>query len=146
MKYAFSDITSDLQGTLTAALHLAAMHIEDDINECEGEPLEYISSLKLRAAAHWWPALHRLQLAAPLIEGQALDSTVPVSELLSRWAAFGALIGLDAAEERKRYDRGRQERCNWRNCQCRTSVNIESLRKCAGCGEVRYCSKECQKL
>ena len=137
----------DLQGVLTDLLESMMERIQIDVDERGGKAPEYIAALRDRASlpTGWWTSLRRLSLAAPSIERENLNRTVPVTDLVDRWTAFGTLIGLDYAEERERHEGGKREHCHWRNC-LRYCQDPRDLRKCTGCGEVRYCSKDCQRL
>ncbi|VDB87105.1 unnamed protein product [Peniophora sp. CBMAI 1063] len=137
----------DLHVVLVEITGMVMRQIERDTIECRGQLPEYVASLRLRAASPsgWYPSLQRLTVAAPKIEEKELNGYAPVSDVIECWAKFGAFIGLDAAEERKRYERGKQDHCNWHKCR-KPSDGALDLRKCAGCGEARYCSRECQRL
>ncbi|KZV72520.1 hypothetical protein PENSPDRAFT_352254 [Peniophora sp. CONT] len=80
-------------------------------------------------------------------EGQSDPIREPISALLDTWFAFGSLLGLDADEQRCRHEQDRL-RCWWRGCQCKPRKDDTTIKllQCAGCGEVRYCSKKCQRI
>ena len=97
-----------------------------------------VAGLKAGARVHWWPTLAQLR--------KAKRSDSSQQHLLDLWKGFGAVLGLNMNEERQRHEEEARTRCSWRDCPSRDHVINEkpSLRKCAGCGEVRYCSRECQ--
>lgn len=141
---------ADLQGILIGSLEAVMMWIQDDIDAEGGDIPEYLLPLRLRASLYWHPALRRIQLAArpAIAQGGNSDSRgAPVSALLDHWLAFGTRLGLDPDEERRRHEQDRL-RCWWRGCQCKPMKDDTTIKllQCAGCGEVRYCSKKCQRL
>lgn len=121
--------------------------MEEDFDTQDSEPPEYMRSLKRRSKPLWWPSLHRLQLAVPILQRYEDDTSSPIADLLERWTEFGAALGLDAAKEREIHEGEVQWRCWWRCCEHRDAKDVPNkLLQCSGCGEARYCSKECQLL
>lgn len=120
--------------------------------QAEGGP-EYILALCDRGELYWWNALRRTQLAIPTFDKQQLPDSRRelLHSWLDLWVEFGALLGLNADNQRQLHESDQLQRC-WRvGCDVRQSTSEENnktirLLKCAGCGDVRYCSKKCQRL
>lgn len=58
---------------------------------------------------------------------------------------LGKTLGLEVEREKEAYERKAAQMCGWRECQFHETKPPMPTRVCAGCGEVRYCSKGCQK-
>ena len=109
-----------------------------------GTPSEQVTTLvtelKAGARVHWWPTLMHLRKAKHYDSSQR--------HLLDLWKGFGGVLGLDISQERQRHEEEARTRCSWYGCprrgQSADDQEAPNLRKCAGCGEVRYCSRECQ--
>ena len=69
-----------------------------------------------------------------------------MKKLAKDWSTFGEALGLDPAEERERHQKAARNRCSWSECQYyREKPDNVGLSTCKGCGEVRYCGRECQR-
>ncbi|VDC00752.1 unnamed protein product [Peniophora sp. CBMAI 1063] len=84
----------------------------------------------------WYPTLQALRPCPP---------TAARSGLLDAWKAFGDALGLDESEEKAAFERARRQFCSWAECEYHKQAAPMPTRQCAGCGQVRYCSKVCQQ-
>ena len=90
--------------------------------------------MRAGALVEWLSMLERLQLAA---------STQLHKSFMKQWVALGTALGLDVTKERQRRER---TRCSWLGCRYHTeNLSEDKLKACAGCGETRYCGRDCQK-
>ncbi|KZV67747.1 hypothetical protein PENSPDRAFT_754714 [Peniophora sp. CONT] len=92
------------------------------------------------ARAHWYSTLVRLREAKH-------PRPSSWSILSSAWKGLGPILGLDPKQERLRHAEEARSGCSWRNCPRRGQTVTDdkpAVKKCAGCGETRYCSRECQ--
>lgn len=103
----------------------------------------FCDELRSRARAVWWPNMDRLHSA---LHRTGSTATPEERKLAEDWAVFGERLGLDATKERMRHEKEVLNRCAWRGCQYhRKKPNDLALSACKGCGEMRYCGRECQK-
>ncbi|KZV76041.1 hypothetical protein PENSPDRAFT_496964 [Peniophora sp. CONT] len=104
---------------------------------------ELFQGLKAGAKMEWWPTLRLMQQASPQTSSANQSQ---IQKLTEKWVAFGKALGLDAAQERQRHEREMRKHCSWRACQYHKEELPETkLKACAGCGETRYCGRDCQK-
>ena len=93
------------------------------------------------ARRQWWPSLRLLQTAC---------STPPVDDalprLLSLWSDLGRAAGLDPKKERMRHERDARSHCSWIDCRYHVEGAPDVLLICKGCGDARYCGRECQRM
>ncbi|KZV67751.1 hypothetical protein PENSPDRAFT_44949 [Peniophora sp. CONT] len=100
--------------------------------------------MQIGTLAHWWPSLVRLRKARKQCSA---EDRAHIQSLTDIWRRFGVVLGLDAKREQQRYEDEARTGCSWRNCPRRGQLatgNKPAMRKCAGCGESRYCGRECQ--
>lgn len=102
----------------------------------------------LHAALHgalkaaWFPTY------TELVNGvQAEDKSSEQAKLQQSWTRLGEIIGLSVERERIAYEREARRKatcCAWKDCRWHRTPPPLPPRVCKGCGEARYCSKECQ--
>ncbi|KZV69291.1 hypothetical protein PENSPDRAFT_486920 [Peniophora sp. CONT] len=69
-------------------------------------------------------------------------------QLILAWQVFGKTLDLVEADEKAAYDREMKAAahlCGWSGCKYHEKEPPHPVRTCAGCGEVRYCSRPCQQ-
>ncbi|KZV63193.1 hypothetical protein PENSPDRAFT_758176 [Peniophora sp. CONT] len=104
-------------------------------------------SLTQSAQYHWLDTLQRLRWW-----GASNDTMLNGKHLLLErsWVLFGGALGLDEDEEADRRERENRrdiaQFCAWKECQYHKAKAPTPPNACKGCGEVRYCGKECQRL
>ncbi|VDB99488.1 unnamed protein product [Peniophora sp. CBMAI 1063] len=92
----------------------------------------------------WYPTLLHIRDVQTLILS---NHRAKYTSLVSAWKTFGEVVGMDEAQAKKDHDHKvkRDARfCSWADCQYHGSPP-PNLLACKGCGEVRYCSKSCQR-
>ncbi|KZV74922.1 hypothetical protein PENSPDRAFT_154941 [Peniophora sp. CONT] len=121
----------DVRGLLSAA--------RDDVI---GKP--FAESIKSALRTEWWPSLNSLQKAA--YRASSVSERGIYKEVMLEWMGLGHDVGLDG-KERKRHEHEAAQRCSWAACMWHRTTPGESvkLKACQGCGQVRYCGRECQK-
>lgn len=95
----------------------------------------------------WWPT-HRT-----LCEVAEKERISPGQERARRiWFNLGTIFNLSPEKERVRFERLQADArraaatfCSLSSCQYHSERPLSRLRICAGCGQVGYCSRECQK-
>ena len=104
----------------------------------------FLESLKNGATTEWWPSLRALQTA--LYRSASSPKHVIFRDVARQWTALGTLLDLDEEDECRRHQREAAHRCSWYACAYHRAPPgpTITLKKCAGCGENRYCSRECQ--
>ena len=103
-----------------------------------------IPGLRAGGREEWWPTLQKLQSAA---YGQgAGEYAQRLSALLKAWTELGLVLKLTVEKGRAWHERDVRNKCSWIACENHwVDAAQHELRSCAGCGEVRYCSRACQK-
>ena len=102
-----------------------------------------LESLRASAREEWWPSLRRLR-DAHYRAGSGAGAKGHAT-MIRAWADFGGLLGLNEEEEKTRHEREARTRCSWAECAYHETKAPHELKACAGCSEVRYCGRECQK-
>ncbi|VDC00439.1 unnamed protein product [Peniophora sp. CBMAI 1063] len=94
----------------------------------------------LSAPDHWYAAFSAVETANyhRVIEKEHCAS------LIHAWILLGKSLGLHRDKERERLERLKRIHCGWYRCEHHCVKTDGSLRKCAGCNDVRYCTRECQ--
>ena len=108
---------------------------------------QYINNTVSSMRQEWWPGLQALE---------ALENTLTTKDgkegaMLAcvPWLFLGLkILKLDEDEERERHEREAPRRCSRGACVYHRRVpkkgdRIE-MKTCKGCGEVRYCGRDCQ--
>ncbi|VDB83708.1 unnamed protein product [Peniophora sp. CBMAI 1063] len=105
----------------------------------------FLKSMKDGAMAEWWPSMQALQTVQYRLSNSPQRHML--SGVLRQWENLGKGLGLGEEEERKRFRREAAHRCSWYACEHHRSAPDASvvLKKCSGCGDSHYCSRECQR-
>lgn len=93
------------------------------------------------ASTQWYAALHAVQVAG--YRG-VMDQNL-CRLITNGWIVFGQVLGLRPDKERARLERLKRVHCAWTLCAHHCTEPDVQLKACQGCGEVRYCSRACQK-
>ncbi|KZV74107.1 hypothetical protein PENSPDRAFT_236311 [Peniophora sp. CONT] len=108
----------------------------------DGELFEMISrAVKIE----WYPTVHGLRLLAL----HNVQAEPKCQQLITAWIKLGNVLGLQEEKEGVEYERERKrvaQLCAWRECEFHEKKPPAATRTCAGCSEVRYCSRECQQM
>lgn len=99
----------------------------------------FFDSLARGARAEWFPTLS-------LLRGRNYHLEIlngAFNDLIFAWISFGQALGLNESEERRRARASK--RCSYHLCSFSGLDSPSALSTCKGCGQVRYCGKECQR-
>ncbi|VDB84256.1 unnamed protein product [Peniophora sp. CBMAI 1063] len=104
---------------------------------------ELLYAMKRSLQAHWYPTYRDLYA---MVEYDARGAPFGKAvQPLGHWIELGNSLGLEVESEKDAYERRAATLCAWEECQFHEAKPPTATRACAGCGEVRYCSKGCQK-
>ncbi|KZV72457.1 hypothetical protein PENSPDRAFT_733519 [Peniophora sp. CONT] len=67
-----------------------------------------------------------------------------VAWLTMSWQKWGVNVGIDEKSAHAAWSKTRDRRCEWVQCRFHVQLAPSTLRECKGCGNARYCSKDCQ--
>ncbi|KZV77343.1 hypothetical protein PENSPDRAFT_182565 [Peniophora sp. CONT] len=91
----------------------------------------------------WLPRLDNLNSAS-----LADDEDSDCNSIRDDWRSLGVVAGFDERKERARFNKFGgsvlPSRCAWDQCEHSTRKSSGRLLACKGCGEVVYCSRQCQ--
>ncbi|KZV70552.1 hypothetical protein PENSPDRAFT_440532 [Peniophora sp. CONT] len=93
----------------------------------------------------WYPALSCIRDREEL---GILTNPEKHASVIAEWKWFGESIGMDEEEAKRDHERRLKrdaQLCSWHDCQYHSTRAPISLMTCKGCGEVRYCSRHCQR-
>ncbi|KAI0321597.1 hypothetical protein OF83DRAFT_251498 [Amylostereum chailletii] len=105
-----------------------------------GDISQLNGSMKKALRNEWYPTLRRLRDARQIPH----RSAPAYLELVDAWSQFGTHLGIDEFVERDRLARDVAHMCAWHECEFHTTKSMETMHTCRGCGETRYCGRECQ--
>ncbi|VDC03325.1 unnamed protein product [Peniophora sp. CBMAI 1063] len=132
-------VPRDKSRQIAAALHLYGIWAKSP--EWRRLCPSLTESLVRGAQNEWIPTLKALDTGA---YRQGMPERV-YKDLTNAWRSFGTAMGLNESKERKRYANERQKFCSYSPCQWSKKESDMPLLSCKGCGEARYCGKECQR-
>ncbi|KZV71610.1 hypothetical protein PENSPDRAFT_650474 [Peniophora sp. CONT] len=101
-------------------------------------------SLRKALREQWYPTLLELQDGVACSEGEVRSRLMRMRLL---WSASGHDLGLDEAQEKAEFDRLeklKEQTCSWKVCEYHTQLPPIAVKACKGCGQTRYCSRDCQ--
>lgn len=99
-----------------------------------------LTGITAEANGAWYADMHALRSLRGKYSGN------PHYEgLVQSWTKFGKAFGLEETTERDKHEAANKHICSWSGCSFHTQPSTTQLSTCAGCGERRYCSRECQK-
>ena len=115
--------------------------------------IDFLDSMKKAMEVEWWVTRFHMEArrspsavqesATRLLNHGYIDE---YDEIIFAWDDLAHILGLDDEEESQRFHRSVPDRCTRFQCQYSRQALPEGKPKtCAGCGEVYYCSRECQK-
>ncbi|VDC07515.1 unnamed protein product [Peniophora sp. CBMAI 1063] len=108
----------------------------------------FLDDLKAQLRIDWWPSYRALQAAhkaLPLSKAYR-DRRHDCESVMGAWLQLGSNLGLDLDAEQKRHGRDAARRCLWFICpHHRATDDSLKLSSCKGCGDARYCGRNCQK-
>ncbi|KZV61601.1 hypothetical protein PENSPDRAFT_693269 [Peniophora sp. CONT] len=109
-----------------------------------GFPPETVADLKAAAPTRWYPTMKKLRDAQV-----PLRKRVVYRKLVDSWQMIGKDLGVDEKAEGKRFEKDKKDitkLCSWTQCEYHSSPAPDdvAIKQCKGCGEARYCSRECQ--
>ncbi|KZV74114.1 hypothetical protein PENSPDRAFT_749611 [Peniophora sp. CONT] len=105
---------------------------------------ELFNAIKQSVKPDWWPTLHSLHELMSL----GIDTALRCHQMIKVWMDLGDALGLEKTKEKAAYERERKrgaQLCAWKECEFHKVMPATPTRTCAGCGEVRYCSRACQQ-
>ncbi|KZV64140.1 hypothetical protein PENSPDRAFT_656793 [Peniophora sp. CONT] len=137
------DMALHMTGALIHTLH--QITTISNQSGCDSMIVEFVSSMRRQARHEWWPTLCRIGTSTYRAENFKDEN---MSMFRDSWLELGEDLGLSPVRERARHDRETNLRCCCPGCVHHRVpfTSIAELRKCAGCGEVQYCSRGCQKM
>ncbi|KZV74106.1 hypothetical protein PENSPDRAFT_682281 [Peniophora sp. CONT] len=105
--------------------------------------VDLLEAILQSVKAEWYPTIQSLRRLA-LRDSSAAEKS---EMILEDWLRIGHTLGLQEKAEQRVYAREMKrvvQLCAWIECDFHEKKPPNATRACAGCGEVRYCSRECQ--
>ncbi|KZV74142.1 hypothetical protein PENSPDRAFT_749639 [Peniophora sp. CONT] len=105
---------------------------------------ELFDAIEQSIKPDWYPTIHVLRD----LSSRDGESPGRCKQMIKVWTDLGNALGLQEKKEKARYERERKrvaQLCAWEECEFHQVTPPTSTRACAGCGEVRYCSRACQQ-
>ncbi|KZV71544.1 hypothetical protein PENSPDRAFT_751647, partial [Peniophora sp. CONT] len=107
-------------------------------------PSKLRSLFKLIAHTDSWPEAW-LRLDQLQRQFRGTTSAPAVQSIVDVWTDWTKAADIDPVEARANADTVKARRCSWGYCPQQGKLAKRPLPACRGCGEARYCSKNCQK-
>ncbi|KZV65104.1 hypothetical protein PENSPDRAFT_656051 [Peniophora sp. CONT] len=109
---------------------------------------EYEKSARGAMRHEWYPGLLALRSLKQRLN-EPTTETKGATGVITQWYMVGnMLLGINEAKERKRHEQEAPRRCSRMACAYHRRVPEQAtgieMKTCKGCGEVKYCGRECQ--
>lgn len=103
-------------------------------------PVSLAMSMRTNSRTRWYSTLEAFRDTR-----YTLASMPDYQSMIDAWVKLGAELGFMETEERDRVEAAKARKCSWEPCKYHDTLSPRPLQICKGCGDVRYCSKECQR-
>ncbi|KZV64851.1 hypothetical protein PENSPDRAFT_151094 [Peniophora sp. CONT] len=110
----------------------------------------FLQSMKKAMHEEWWASRTYMEACKPSIREWAIQYSDLVriethAAITTAWDTIAHALGLSDEEESQRFHKSVPNRCTRLLCRySRQELPEGKPRKCAGCGAVYYCSRQCQ--
>ncbi|KZV65130.1 hypothetical protein PENSPDRAFT_690127 [Peniophora sp. CONT] len=99
-----------------------------------------LHNLKLAAGKSWYDDLCTLRS-----HRDRLSDIPDYQVLVKSWLLLGKALGLEETTERDQRGAQSKHLCSWVQCRFHVEPSPTQMSACAGCGDVKYCSRDCQR-
>ena len=103
-------------------------------------PVSLAMSMRVRSRERWYAALATFRNTR-----YTLADKPDYQAIVDAWVRLGAELGFEETRERDRVETERARKCSWVGCVYHKLPFSKPLSVCKGCGDVRYCSRDCQR-